>query len=53
MADCGDLEKVPPEIRNEIYALVLVQADPIALCNFEDDQENIGELTSRSHQGRV
>lgn len=51
MADCGDLEKLPPEIRNEIYALVLVQTDPMALCNFEDDQENISERTSRSYHG--
>jgi hypothetical protein len=47
MADCGDLEKLPPEIRNEIYALVLVQAEPLALCNFGGDQKRIGEPTSR------
>lgn len=41
MADAGDLEKLPPEIRNEIYALVLVQAEPVVLCNFGGDQRNI------------
>lgn len=47
MADCGDLEKLPPEIRNEIYALVLVQAGPFDLCNFGGDQKRLGEPTSR------
>jgi hypothetical protein len=50
MADCGDLEKLPPEIRNEIYALVLVQAEPLALCNFKSEQKSIGENTSRSYR---
>ena len=49
MADCGDLEKLPPEIRNEIYALALVQAEPFALCTFGGDQKNIGEPTSRAY----
>ncbi|GAB7332531.1 hypothetical protein MBLNU13_g04318t1 [Cladosporium sp. NU13] len=49
MVDCGDLEKLPPEIRNEIYALVLVQADPLTLCNFGGDQKNIGEPTGRAY----
>lgn len=47
MADCGDLEKLPPEIRNEIYALALVQAEPFALCNFDGDQKRLGESAGR------
>lgn len=49
MADAGDLEKLPPEIRNEIYALVLVPAEPLALCNYGDDQNKLGEPSSRRH----
>lgn len=47
MTDCGDLEKLPPEIRKEIYALVLVQAEPLELCNFGGDQKKIGESSGR------
>lgn len=47
MADTSELEKLPPEIRNEIYALVLVQAEPLALCNFGGDQPKIGEGAGR------
>lgn len=43
MADAGDLEKLPPEIRNEIYALAFVQARPLILCNFGGDQKRIGD----------
>jgi hypothetical protein len=54
MAEAGDLEKLPPEIRNEIYALALVQAEPFALCNYGYDQRNIGEPTSgRSRAPRM
>jgi hypothetical protein len=47
MADLGDLEKFPPEIRDEIYALVLVQAEPVALSNFGGDQKAIGMSAGR------
>jgi hypothetical protein len=50
MADCGDLEKLPPEIRNEIYALVLVQTEPFALCNFGNDQQSLGERSGRGRR---
>lgn len=49
-ADAGDLEKLPPEIRNEIYALVLARAEPLVLCNFGGNQKKISEPTSRSHR---
>jgi hypothetical protein len=41
MADAGDLEKLPLEIRNEIYALVLTRPKPLVLCNFGGDQPSI------------
>jgi hypothetical protein len=41
MADAGALEKLPLEIRHEIYALALVQPDPLVLCNFGGDQPGI------------
>jgi hypothetical protein len=41
MADAGDLEKLPLEIRNEIYALVLTRPKPMVLCNFGGDQRGI------------
>ena len=50
MADAGDLEKLPPEIRNEIYALVLVPREPLVLCNFEGDQEHLGGPTRRGYK---
>jgi len=50
MADAGELEKLPPEIRNEIYALVLVQPEPLASCNFRGKQKSVGERVSRSHR---
>ena len=50
MADAGDLEKLPPEIRNEIYALVLVRAEPFALCNFNGDQESLCERSARGRR---
>lgn len=50
MTDCGDLEKLPPEIRNEIYALALVQAEPFALYNYGNDQKRLGEPTSRAYR---
>ena len=54
MADCGDLEKLPPELRNEIYALVLVQAEPLLLCNFGGKQKSMGERKSpRFHAPRM
>ena len=54
MADCGDLEKLPPEIRNEIYALVLVKAGPLTLCNFGGDQKKIGAKSGRgSHAPKM
>lgn len=51
MADAGDLEKLPPEIRNEIYALVLVQPEPLALCKFTGKQQKgVGERNNRSYR---
>lgn len=51
MADAGDLEKLPPEIRNEIYALVLVQLEPLALCKFKGDSHiGVGERNNRSYR---
>jgi hypothetical protein len=42
MADLGDLEKFPPETRNEIYALALIQAEALTLCKFGGDQKRLG-----------
>jgi hypothetical protein len=41
MADAGDLERLPLEIRNEIYTLVLTRPKPLVLCNFGGDQPSI------------
>jgi hypothetical protein len=41
MAGAGDLEKLPLEIRNEIYVLVFTRPKPLVLCNFGGDQPGI------------
>jgi hypothetical protein len=50
MADAGDLEQLPPEIRDEIYALALVQTEPLTLCNYGNDQKRLGERSGRGRR---
>jgi hypothetical protein len=42
MTDAGDFEKLPLEIRHEIYRLALVRSEPLVLRNFGGDQGGIG-----------
>lgn len=58
MADAGDLERLPPELRNEIYAMVLVTSDSIGLeiCRgvqtYVIDGKEVSRIATREVQPR-
>lgn len=49
MADAGDLEKLPIELRNKIYALILIKPDGFTLQNYKNGYQHYPDNKKRDH----